>query len=151
MRRCLASFICVLLLAGAVSFAQAQSISCPEANVILTVPDSWTAVPLSASVDPDLRLLLDGGNVTLSVYVADSGGLMPESFQVFVGDEKETGVVSYGGMDMSYVFGVSAEGEYRIYTWLDRRNQVQLYFLVTGAAGAVQAEMDEIMNTLVFK
>ena len=60
MRRCLASFICVLLLAGAVSFAQAQSISCPEANVILTVPDSWTAVPLSASGDPDLRLLLDG-------------------------------------------------------------------------------------------
>ena len=54
-------------------------------------------------------------------------------------------------MKMSYVRGEGSEGEYWIYTWLDRRNQVQMYFLVTGRQDAVRSVIEEIMNSLVFE
>ena len=87
MRRFLAFLLCVILLLGAVSCAWAQTVSCPEAHLVLTVPDSWKVLPLLGTDDPELRLLLDGKDLSLSVYVAENGGLAPDAFALFTGDE----------------------------------------------------------------
>ena len=151
MRKMMAAVLFVSLLCCAVSCASAQVVSCPQAHLILTVSDSWTVVPLPNTDAPDLCLLLEDRDITLSVYVADAGGLLPDAFELFTGDETESGTVVLGGMEMTYVAGKNAEGNYRIYTWLDRRNQVQMYFLVTGNLKASRKVIDEIMESLVFE
>ena len=132
MRKPVVFLLCSLLLCAAVSGALAQSIACPDAHLVLTVPDNWISVPLTRADDPDLRLLLESEDLTLSLYVSDAGGFLPDTFQVFTGDETDSGEIILGGVEMTYVFGENEDGEYRIYTWLDVRNQVQMYFLVTG-------------------
>ena len=67
MRKVPAAFLCAVLLVCTVSCASAQVVSCPEAHLSMTVPDSWTVVPLSGSGDPDLCLLLQDNNISLSV------------------------------------------------------------------------------------
>ena len=151
MRKALVVLVCVILLIGSVSCAAAQSVSCPEAHLILTVPDSWTSIPLFDSGDPDLCLILQGADQTLSVYVSDAGGLMPGAFEVYTGDETDSGTVVFSGIEMDYVAGESSEGNYRIYTWLDESNQVQLYFLITGELSSARKVIKRIMNSLEFR
>ncbi len=151
MRKLTAVLLCVLLLFCAVSCASAQTVSCPQAHLVLKVPDSWTVVPLLGAGDPDLCLLLEDRDMTLSVYVADAGGLLPDAFELFTGDETESGTVILGGREMTYVAGESDDGHYRIYTWLDRRNQVQMYFLVTANLKTSRKVIDEIMESLEFE
>lgn len=151
MRKSMAVLLCCILLVGSVSCAAAQSVSCPEAHLILTVPDSWTSVPLYDSGEPDLCLLLKSSDQTLSVYVSDAGGLTPGAFEVFTGDETESGTVVFSGVEMDYVAGKNADGNYRIYTWLDERNQVQLYFLITGDLASSRKVIKRIMNSLEFE
>ena len=150
MRRFCLILLCVFLAAGTVSCAFAQSIPCPDAHVILTVPDTWILIPFSESVDPDLRLYMEGDDISLALYVADVNGLMPDSFQIYVGDETESGDMTVGNVEISYVAGESEDGDYRIYTWVDRRNQVQMYFLITGRSKAARKVIDEIITTLEF-
>ena len=151
MRKVPAAFLCAVLLVCTVSCASAQVVSCPEAHLSMTVPDSWTVVPLSGSGDPDLCLLLQDDNISLSVYVSDAGGLLPDAFEVFTGDETESGTVVFGGVEMTYVAGQSSDGNYRIYTWTDRRNQVQFWFLVTANRNASRKTIDRVMNSLEFE
>ncbi len=149
-RKCLVLLLCAVLLTGLVSCALAQSVPCPEAHLTLTVPDSWKLVPLTPADDPDLCLSLKDKNISLSVYVVDAGGLLPDAFQVFTGDETESGTVTFGKKEMSFVAGNNDDGDYRIYTWLDRRNQVQFYFLITGHQKASRKTIEEIMKSLDF-
>ena len=151
MRKVLAAFLCVVLLLCAVSCASAQVVSCPEAHLSMTVPDSWTVVPLYGAGDPDLCLLLEDEGISLSVYVADAGGLLPDAFEVFTGDETESGTVVLSGVEMTYIAGKSSDGSYRIYTWLDRRNQVQFWFLITSNQKASRKTIDKIMNSIQFE
>ena len=151
MRKVLAAFLCAVLLLCAVSAASAQVVSCPEAHLSMTVPDSWTVVPLYNSGDPDLCLLLQDEDISLSVYVSDAAGLLPYAFEVFTGDETESGTVVLGGVEMAYVAGKSSEGNYRIYTWVDRRSQVQFYFLITANQKASRKTIDRVMNSLDFE
>ena len=151
MRKVLAAFLCFSLLICTFSCASAQVVSCPEAHLSLTVPDSWTVVPLYDTGDPDLCLLLEGQDISLSVYVADAGGLLPDAFEVFTGDETESGTVVLSGVEMTYIEGKSSDGNYTIYTWLDRRNQVQFYFLVTANLKASRKAISKIMNSLQFE
>lgn len=149
-----AVFLCflamLLLLPG--PEAQAQTVSCPEARITLTVPDSWSVIPLSEADDPGLRLFLASEDVTLSVYVDDIGeesGM--DIFEVFTGDETQSGTMTVAGVDMDYVFGSGEDGDYRIYSWLDRSSQVQLYFLVSAHPGASSGVIDEIINSLILR
>ena len=52
---------------------------------------------------------------------------------------------------MTYVAGQSSDGNYRIYTWTDRRNQVQFWFLVTANQKASRKTIDRVMNSLEFE
>ena len=151
MRKVSSAFLGAILLACAVSCVSAQVVSCPEAHLSLTVPDSWTAVPLYDAGDPDLCLLLEDEDISLSVYVSDAGGLLPDAFEVFTGEETESGTVVFGGVEMTYVAGQSSDGNYRIYTWTDRRNQVQFWFLVTANRNASRKTIDRVMNSLEFE
>lgn len=141
---------CVCLLVFLCPCALAQTVSCPEARVVLTVPDSWAMVPLTAADDPDLRLLLRGDDLILSLYVTDASGLPPEGFQVFTGTETESGTAVFSGMQMDYVAGSGYDGDYRIYTWLDQVSQVQFYFLIQGSPKQARTTIEEIMAALVF-
>ncbi len=149
MRKALSFLLCLVLATGLVSSACAQTVSCPEARLILTVPDGWRTVPRSDVDDPELCLHLDGGDVELYVYAADSGGYLPD-FQVFTGDETESAVVTLSGRQMNYVAGSGYEGNYRIYTWQDRHTQIQLYFVIVSRPDASRKTIDRIMNSLVF-
>ena len=151
MRHFTAFLLCVILLFCAVSCAQAQTVSCPDAHLVLTVPDTWTILPLPEYEDPELRLLLNGKDLTLSVYVADSSGLAPDAFALFTGDETESGTVLLDGVEMAYVAGKNNDGDYRIYTWTDRRSQVQMYFLITAHLKSSRKVIDEIMDSLRFE
>ena len=110
MRKVPAAFQCAVLLVCEVSGASAQVVSCPEAHLSMTVPDSWTVVPLYDAGDPDLCLLLEDEDISLSVYVSDAGGLLPDAFEVFTGEETESGTVVFGGVEMTYVAGQSSDG-----------------------------------------
>ena len=96
--------------------------------------------------DPGLCLLLRGDGLTLSVYVDDTGG-----FQVFTGDDTESSVVYCAGIEMTCVSGRSGEGDYRIYTWPDLRDQVQFYFLITGSSKSSRRVIENIMDSIVRK
>ena len=143
-------FLCMLLALCLSSCALAQTVSCPEAHLVLSVPDPWTVIPLTAADDPDLRLLLEGDGVTLALYVTDVNGVLPDSFQVYLGNETDSGTDLRSGKQMDYVAGTATEGDYRIYTWLDQRNQVQLYFLVSGRSDAASPVIDAIMDSIAF-
>ena len=99
MRKWTVSLLCILLLCGSVSCSLAGPVACPEAHLVLTVPDSWRNVPLSSADDPDLYLLLEGDGISLSVYIADAGGLLPGAFQVFTGDETDSGTLTVQGVE----------------------------------------------------
>jgi len=150
-RKTLLFVLCLLAVLVLSVSACAQTVPCPEARIILTVPDTWTAVPRTDQDDPDLCLLLEGKDLTLYVYASDAGGFLPDAFQVFTGDETESSVVTLSGMEMTCVAGRSAEGDYRIYTWEDRRNQVQMYFLIISRPDASRKAIDDIMNSIVFE
>ena len=143
--------LCLFLSVCLVSGALAQEVSCPAAHLILSVPEPWTVVPLSAADDPDLCLLLEGKEMTLAVYVTDVNGVLPDSFEVLLGNETESGTDVRSGKTMDYVAGTSEEGDYRIYTWLDERNQVQLYFLIYGQPQAALKTIGEIMDSIEFR
>ena len=51
---------------------------------------------------------------------------------------------------MAYVAGKNSDGDYRIYTWTDRRSQVQMYFLITARLKSSRQTIDEIMDSLRF-
>lgn len=150
MRKISAALFCVILLCFFASCAAAQTVPCPQAHLTLTVPDDWRVVPLTGAEDPGLCLLLENGDITLSVYVDDTGGLLPDSFQILTGDDTESTLVSYGGVQMTCVAGTGAEGTYRIYTWLDERDQVQFYFLITGSSRASRSLIEDIMGSVRF-
>ncbi len=151
MRKCAVFLLCAVLFSCMAGAALAQQVACPEARLLLTVPDPWKVVPLTGMDDPDLCLLLKGDDLTLSVYVSDANGFLPDAFQVFVGDETESGTVLFSGTEMTYVAGNCAEGEYRIYTWVDRKNQVQLYFLITGRPEPARRIIEDILSGLLFE
>ena len=151
MRKCCSVLLCVLLLSGLVSCAAAQTVSCPEARLAFEVPETWISVPLTGQDDPDLCLLLEGPDVSLAVYAADAGGLLPDAFEVLTGDETESSVLTVSGVEITCVAGKNEDGEYRIYTWLDRRTQVQFWFLATGRSKDARKVIDGIMDSLVFE
>ena len=151
MRKTLSFLLCVILLSCMAACAYAQTVPCPEAHLILTVPDDWRLVPLTGKSDPGLCLLLENGDLTLSVYIDDTDGLLPDSFQVFTGGDTESTTVTYSGVRMTCVAGTSDEGDYRIYTWLDRRDQVQFYFLITGSSRSSRGLIEDIMGSIVFE
>ena len=150
MRKALSILLCLFIAAGLVSVACAQTVSCPEARLTLTVPDGWKIVPRSDMDDPELCLHLESGDISLCVYAADTGGFVPD-FQIFTGDETESAVVTRSGRQMNYVAGSGADGNYRIYTWQDRRSQVQLYFVIVSHPEASRKTVDRIMDSLVFE
>lgn len=150
MRKKLFVLLCAGLFACMASCACAQTVSCPEAHLSFNVPDSWRPVPLEGKADPGLCLLLESEGLSLSVYVDDAGGFLPDAFQILTGGDTESKSVTYGGVKMTCVAGTGSEGDYRIYTWVDEQDQVQFYFLITGTARSARGLIEDIMGSIEF-
>ena len=90
MRKALSFLLCLFLAAGLVSVANAQTVSCPEARLTFSVPDSWISDPLPGSDDPGLCLLLRGDGLTLS-FDGAFASLSIEGGQSWTGSYELTG------------------------------------------------------------
>ena len=152
-RRLSMFFLCLLCLVWmafpAVSLAS-QSVTCPEAGLILTVPDDFEVVPLSPEDDPDLRLLLESKRLSVSVYVSFVGSAMtdPQSW-VLTGDETDTGVRKLAGKKLVYVSGNSDGESYYTCFWLCRGSGASLDFRwIEKNAKKAKKTVEEILSSI---
>ena len=151
MRKVPAAFLCAVLLVCAVSGASAQVVSCPEAHLSMTVPDSWTVVPLYNSGDPDLCFYWHGNKLTVQAYASYQGEVAgSDMFEVLTGSEIDSGYVNINGMNMLY----SRTEEYGdviiSYTWMDRGNSVTMEFTYSAEESSVLKTVNSIINSIQF-
>ncbi len=151
MKRKLAFLLLLLLLPVCLSGASAQTFFCPEAAFTMTVPDDFVQLTISEADDPDLRLLLENPEMTLSVYVSFSAAGSPDDlFQVFSGNETESGSLLIDGREASYVFWNEGASSCFLYTLTDRTNQIQFYFFSTGRQDLAREVISAIIQSVVF-
>ena len=143
----LTGLLLVLLLVFSLSAALAQRVECPVGGFSVTLPDHFVEVPVSPG--SDLCFYWHGNKLTVQSYAIYQGEVT-ETFEVLTGNETDSGTDLRSGKQMDYVAGTATEGDYRIYTWLDQRNQVQLYFLVSGRSDAASPVIDAIMDSIAF-
>lgn len=142
----LALFLCFSVLSPAL----AQTVSCPVGGFSLELPDSLTEQPLSAE-DPDLCLRWEGGGLSVQAYASYLGEVAgSDLFQILDGTETESGTVSFGGMNMIFASGTDFSVAYRMYSWMDRGNNVILYFYYPEGDTSGPAAAEAVMETISF-
>ena len=151
----LSAFLLSLLLLLCFTAARAQSFPCAAAGIVLDLPDSFTERPVSPGDDPDLVLKLRGRGMTVLGYVSYIGNMEADAylFQLFTGDETDSGEVVRGGVRMLYAMGVDSNGAYVMYTWIDpadSRKNVTLYFYYSENDPSSLTVAEEAMDSLVF-
>lgn len=117
----------------------------------MEVPDDFLELPISDQDDPDLKLLLENSDMTISVYVSySSGGGADVLFQVFSGNETESGSVPVGSRDASYVIWNEDSAACFLYTLTDQMNQIQLYFNSVGRPDLAREVVSSIIQSITF-
>ena len=147
MKKLIASLLFVTCLLFAVS-GLAQTVTCPSAGVMLTLPDNFTEIPRSPMDDPNMVVQYTDGATTLTIYVSYAGG--NNSFMVLTGDELEYGPVIINETQMQYARGLDDYGPWATYSWMRAKDAVQLYFVWTGNDEAALKLINEIMASIVF-
>lgn len=141
----------VLFLLAAVPSALALRASCPAGGFSLSLPDSFSEQSFSASDDPDLCFFWQGGGIVIQGYASYLGEVAPSSlFQVLTGNETDSGSCTVNGMQM--VWGASEEASVAclMYSWMDRGNNVTLYFSYTPGDASAPAVIDRIIHSIAF-
>lgn len=144
--------ILLVLLVCCLSFspALAQRKPCPVGGFSLDLPDSFTEQPLSGEA-PDLCFYWKSDRLSIQAYVLYLGEVAgSDLFQVLTGSETDSGTASWGGVNMLYASGVDAGGAYRLYSWMDRGNNVTLYFYYTEGDASAPGIINDIMGTISF-
>ncbi len=136
----------VCLLSAASGFA--QTVSCPDAGVTLTIPDSFNEIPHLPMDDRNLVLRYSDGSVDLAVYVSFAGSYNP--FMILTGDETDFGSVTINGMDMQYVRGNDGYSPYITYSWMRADNAVTLCFVWSGSDDTALRLINDIIYSAVF-
>ena len=145
-------FALLVLLAVCLAFsaAPAERVPCPVGGFSLDLPDSFVAQPLSADV-PDLCFYWKSDRLSILAYALYLGEVAgSDLFQVLTGTETDSGTCVRAGVNMIYASGVDAGGAYRLYSWMDRGNNVALYFYFAEGDVSAPAVIDEIMGTISF-
>lgn len=151
MKRTAAFPVLVLALVMLVSSAFAQRAACPAGGFSLSLPDSFSEQPFSPSEDPDLCFFWHGEGITVQAYASYLGEVAPSSlFQVLTGNETDSGMVSVNGMQMVYGAGSDASGSYLLYSWMDRGNNVTLYFYYPSGDASSLSQVDRIIHSISF-
>ena len=147
LKKCLI-VLCAAWLGLPVLAAAEQSVSCPEAGILLAVPDSFTLAPLPEE-DPDLCLLLESRKMTVWLYVTFVGNVSSDSLpQVLTGDETDMGVRLLSGREVQYIAGTGEDFSYYTCCWMNGRDGVTLDFHYTGKTSKAMPVIEEILASL---
>ena len=148
MKRIAALMLIVLLLCFC-TCAMAQRVACPVGGFSLTLPDHF--VEEHDPSDPELCFYWHGNKLTVLGY-ASWMGEVPDSdlFHVLDGSEQESGERYVNGMRMLYARTGSSYEISVMYSWLDRGNNVTLYFNYSPDDPSVQNTVDKIINSISF-
>lgn len=131
--------------------ALALKASCPAGGFSLSLPDSFTEQPFSPSDDPELCFYWRGEGMTVLAYASYLGEVAPSSlFQVLTGNETDSGMVTVRGMQMVYGAGSDSTGSYLMYSWMDRGNNVTLYFYYAPGDDSARSAVDRIIHSIAF-
>lgn len=144
------ALLVLLAVCLAVSAAPAERVLCPVGGFSLDLPDSFVEQPLSGDV-PDLCFYWKSDRLSIQAYVLYLGEVAgSDLFQVLTGMETDSGTCVRGGVNMIYASGVDADGAYRLYSWMDRGNNVALYFYFMEGDASAPDLIEDIMGTISF-
>ena len=145
----LAGLILVMVLVFSLSSALAQRISCPDGGFTVTLPDHF--VEESTGGDPELCFYWHGSKLTVQGYVSYLGEVAgSDLFEVLTGDEQESGSKTINGMNMIYSLTQYGSDITVMYSWMDRGNNVTLYFQYSAENSSVRSTVKSIMNSISF-
>ena len=138
----------VLVFSCTAALAQ-QQVDCPVGGFSLVLPDQFREGPLDPVTNPELCLYWYTRDNSLSIqaYASYLGEIaFSDLFQVLDGSEKVSGELYINDMRMMY-----ARTETSIlYSWMDRGNNVTIYFIFTANDPSVLNTVDEIMSSITF-
>lgn len=150
MRRIPAALMLLVLLCMFCCSALAQTVSCPVGGFSVSLPDHFTEQQLSAE-EPDLCFYWKGQKMTVLAYATYLGEVAgSDLFQVLTGSETDTGTTERNGMNMLYATGVEGSTAYLMYSWMDRGNNVTLYFYYPAGDSSCIDTADRIMSSISF-
>ncbi len=145
----IAGLILVMVLVFSLSSALAQRISCPDGGFTVTLPDHF--VEESTGGDPELCFYWHGSKLTVQGYVSYLGEVAgSDLFEVLTGDEQESGSKTINGMNMIYSLTQYGSDITVMYSWMDRGNNVTLYFQYSAENSSVRSTVKSIMNSISF-
>ena len=130
--------------------ALAQTVSCPVGGFSVNMPDHFAEQPLS-SEEPDLCLYWKGKKMSVLAYATYLGEVAgSDLFQVLTGSETDSGTTNLNGMNMLYATGTEGGTAYLMYSWMDRGNNVTLYFYYPEGDSSCVDSANRIMNSISF-
>ena len=145
----IAGLILVMVMVFSLSSALAQRISCPDGGFTVTLPDHF--VEESTGGDPELCFYWHGSKLTVQGYVSYLGEVAgSDLFEVLTGDEQESGSKTINGMNMIYSLTQYGSDITIMYSWMDRGNNVTLYFQYSSENSSVRSTVKSIMNSISF-
>ena len=150
MRRTAAALMLAVLLCLLFPSALAQTVSCPVGGFSFNLPDHFTEQPLSREA-PDLCLYWKGKKMSVLAYVTYLGEVAgSDLFQVLTGTETDSGSTVKNGMNMLYAKGTDGGTSYLMYSWMDRGNNVTLYFYYPAGDSSCVDSANRIMKSISF-
>ena len=150
MKRCFVVLLLAVFLSFAFGTALAQTVSCPAGGFSISLPDHFTEQPLSPEA-PDLCLYWRGKKMTVLAYATYLGEVAgSDLFQVLNGTETDSGSVTLNGMNMLYAAGADGGTAYLMYSWMDRGNNVTLWFYYPAGDDSCLDSANRIMRSISF-
>ena len=146
----IAALLIMLALLFSLSSALAQRVSCSVGGFSLTLPNHFTEESPDPA-DPELCFFWHGSKLTVQAYASPLGEVAgSDLFQVLTGSETESGTVSVNGMNMLYTRAEDSSEISICYSWMDRGNNVTLYFFYSASDPSVQKTVDSIISSIAF-
>ncbi len=150
-RRCLAAALALLVLAVPVFASAAQVASTPVGGFSLTLPDRFAPQSYSQDEAPDLCFFWRDNSISIQAYAVYLGEVAgSDLFQVLTGSETDSGLITLNGMPMLYAAGSDLNGNYFMYSWMDRGNNVTLYFYYPEGDRSARETIENIMASILF-
>ena len=150
MRRTAAVSLLAVLLCLLFVPALAQTVSCPVGGFSFSLPDHFTEQSLSSG-DPDLCLYWKGKKMSVLAYASYLGEVAgSDLFQVLTGTETDSGSTVINGMNMIYAAGTEGGTSYLMYSWMDRGNNVTIWFYYPAGDDSCIDSANRIMNSISF-
>ena len=146
----IAGWLLALVIIFSFSAASAQKVTCYIGGFSVKLPDSFVEGSFE-NADPDLCFYWHGKRLTVQAYCAYQGEIgISDLFVVLTGNETEDRYVTIHGMDMRCIRSEDGSDISVMYTWMDRGNNVSLYFYYAADDPTVQEYVDSIMNSISF-